>query len=41
MLSIGCAGSQLVRIPLAGHGSNLEQPEMFNAALASFMSHRV
>ena len=34
-------GSQLVRIPRAGHLSNLEQPESFNAALAAFLSHRV
>jgi len=37
----GVAGSQLVRIPQAGHLSNLEQPELFNAALAAFLSHRV
>jgi 3-oxoadipate enol-lactonase len=37
----GIAGSQLVRIPQAGHLSNLEQPELFNAALAVFLSHRV
>jgi 3-oxoadipate enol-lactonase len=35
------AGSELVRIPRAGHLSNLEQPELFNAALAAFLSHRV
>jgi pimeloyl-ACP methyl ester carboxylesterase len=35
------AGSQLVRIPRAGHLSNLEQPALFNAALAAFLSHRV
>jgi 3-oxoadipate enol-lactonase len=35
------AGSQLVRIPHAGHLSNLEQPESFNAALAAFLGHRV
>jgi pimeloyl-ACP methyl ester carboxylesterase len=35
------AGSQLVRIPRAGHLSNLEQPESFNAALAAFLGHRV
>ena len=34
-------GSQLVRIPRAGHLSNLEQPELFNAALAAFLGHRV
>jgi 3-oxoadipate enol-lactonase len=35
------AGSELVRIPHAGHLSNLEQPEMFTAALAAFLGHRV
>jgi 3-oxoadipate enol-lactonase len=35
------AGSELVRIPQAGHLSNLEQPELFNAALAAFLTHRV
>jgi pimeloyl-ACP methyl ester carboxylesterase len=34
-------GSELVRIPQAGHLSNLERPDMFNAALAAFLSHRV
>ena len=34
-------GSELVRIPRAGHLSNLEQPELFNAALAAFLIHRV
>jgi 3-oxoadipate enol-lactonase len=34
-------GSKLVRIPAAGHLSNLEQPVPFNAALAAFLSHRV
>jgi pimeloyl-ACP methyl ester carboxylesterase len=34
-------GSEIVRIPEAGHLSNLEQPERFNAALAAFLSHRV
>jgi 3-oxoadipate enol-lactonase len=34
-------GSQLVRIPHAGHLSNLEQPEPFNAALTAFLTHRV
>lgn len=34
-------GSQLVRIPHAGHLSNMEQPELFNAALAAFLNHRV
>ena len=35
------AGSELVTIPRAGHLSNLEQPEAFNAALARFLTHRV
>jgi pimeloyl-ACP methyl ester carboxylesterase len=35
------AGSHLVRIPNAGHLSNLEQPDSFNAALAAFLDHRV
>lgn len=35
------AGSELVTIPHAGHLSNLEQPEAFNAALAHFLTHRV
>jgi 3-oxoadipate enol-lactonase len=34
-------GSELVRIPHAGHLSNLERPDLFNAALAAFLSHRV
>ena len=35
------AGSELARIPHAGHLSNLERPDVFNAALAGFLSHRV
>jgi 3-oxoadipate enol-lactonase len=35
------AGSELVRIPQAGHLSNLEQPEPFGSALAAFLTHRV
>lgn len=35
------AGAELVQIPGAGHLSNLEQPEVFDAALARFLSHRV
>ena len=35
------AGSELTRIPQAGHLSNLEQPALFNAALAAFLGHRV
>jgi pimeloyl-ACP methyl ester carboxylesterase len=34
-------GSELVTIPRAGHLSNLEQPEAFNAALARFLTHRI
>jgi pimeloyl-ACP methyl ester carboxylesterase len=34
-------GSTLVQIPAAGHLSNLEQPELFDAAVARFLSHRV
>jgi pimeloyl-ACP methyl ester carboxylesterase len=34
-------GSEYVAIPNAGHLSNLEQPEAFNAALARFLEHRV
>jgi len=35
------AGSELVVIKGAGHMSNMEQPEPFNAALARFLDHRV
>jgi len=34
-------GAELVRLQHAGHLSNLEQPEAFNAALARFLEHRV
>jgi pimeloyl-ACP methyl ester carboxylesterase len=34
-------GSQLVLLPAAGHLSSLEQPRSFNAALATFLTHRV
>jgi 3-oxoadipate enol-lactonase len=37
----GIRGSELVRIPQAGHLSNLEQPALFNAALTAFLTHRV
>jgi non-heme chloroperoxidase len=37
----GIHGSELVRIPQAGHLSNLEQPALFNAALTAFLTHRV
>jgi pimeloyl-ACP methyl ester carboxylesterase len=34
-------GAELVEIPGAGHLSNLEQPERFNAALSAFLEqHR-
>jgi pimeloyl-ACP methyl ester carboxylesterase len=35
------SGSQLVRIPGAGHMSNLEQPGAFNEALITFLNRRV
>ena len=35
------AGSELVRIPGAGHLANLERPDLFDAALARFLGHRV
>jgi 3-oxoadipate enol-lactonase len=35
------AGSELVEIPAAGHLTNLEQPDLFQSALARFLSHRV
>ena len=35
------AGSELVRIPQAGHLSNLERPDAFTAAVAAFLTHRV
>lgn len=34
-------GAELVVVPRAGHLSSVEQPEMFNAALARFLEHRV
>lgn len=34
-------GSDLVRIPGAGHLSNLEQPDAFDTGLARFLDHRV
>lgn len=33
----GVAGSTLVRIPGAGHMPNVETPEAFNAAVATFL----
>ena len=35
------AGAELAIIPRAGHLSNLEQPDGFNAALERFLNHRV
>jgi 3-oxoadipate enol-lactonase len=35
------AGSRLVVVPGAGHLASLEQPELFNAALAQFLGHQV
>jgi pimeloyl-ACP methyl ester carboxylesterase len=35
------SGSELVRIPGAGHMANLEQPAAFNEALITFLSRRV
>ena len=35
------SGSELVRIPGAGHMANLEQPAAFNQALGTFLSRRV
>jgi pimeloyl-ACP methyl ester carboxylesterase len=37
----GIPGSQLITIPRAGHLSNLEDSDSFNAALATFLAHRV
>jgi pimeloyl-ACP methyl ester carboxylesterase len=40
-LSRAIPGATLVRIPGAGHLSNLEQPDAFSAALAGFLDHRL
>jgi 3-oxoadipate enol-lactonase len=37
----GIPGSELVVVPKAGHLSNLEQPDAFNAAIARFLEHRL
>jgi 3-oxoadipate enol-lactonase len=37
----GIAGSALVAIPEAGHLTNLEQPDAFDAAVTQFLDHRV
>lgn len=34
-------GAELAVIPGAGHMSNMEQPEVFNRAVARFLAHRV
>jgi pimeloyl-ACP methyl ester carboxylesterase len=34
-------GAELVVVPSAGHMSNMEQPQVFNEALARFLDHRV
>ena len=34
-------GSELTVIPKAGHLSSIETPELFNAALARFLEHRI
>jgi pimeloyl-ACP methyl ester carboxylesterase len=41
LMHAGIAGSELAVIPGAGHLTNLEQPQLFNAALAGFLSHRL
>ena len=41
LMRAGIAGAELTVIPGAGHLTNLEQPELFNAALAGFLSHRL
>ena len=35
------AGSELVVVPAAGHLSSMEQPAVFNEALARFLGHRL
>jgi len=35
------AGSEFVLVPKAGHLSSIEQPDVFNAAVAAFLTHRV
>jgi 3-oxoadipate enol-lactonase len=40
-LHANISGSELVHIADAGHLTNLEQPDLFDAALARFLSHRV
>jgi pimeloyl-ACP methyl ester carboxylesterase len=40
-INAGITGSELVVLPLAGHLSNLETPDAFNAVLAQFLDHRV
>ena len=40
-LAMGIIGAKLVKIPGAGHLSNLEQPDLFNAALLAFLKSLV
>ena len=40
-LQAGIRGAEMVRIPAAGHLSNLERPDAFNAALTGFLDRRV
>jgi 3-oxoadipate enol-lactonase len=40
-LQRGIAGAELAVIPRAGHLSSIDQPELFNDALATFLAHRV
>lgn len=40
-LHAAIAGSELVVIKQSGHLSNLEQPELFDAAVGRFLAHRV
>jgi pimeloyl-ACP methyl ester carboxylesterase len=37
----GIAGAELAVVPGSGHLSNLERPEVFNAAVAAFLTNRV
>ncbi|HVK08242.1 MAG TPA: alpha/beta fold hydrolase, partial [Gemmataceae bacterium] len=36
-LAAGLSNARLVRIPAAGHLSNLDDPDMFNAAVTTFL----
>jgi len=39
--TVNVDGTELVVIKGAGHMSNMEQPQLFNDALARFLEHRV